>query len=90
MNVVIARDVDGDYIFRGVYKLDIEKSAPNHFVHKRIATKIKLIGKPVYRFELLDSVEPDAIDDINTPKEPKNTIKSTVVLCSKRIPLCFT
>ena len=76
VSIVFAKDFGGDYIFRGVYKLDIERSRPNHFVHNRIATKIKLIGKPVQRFELLDSVEADTIDDINTPKEPKNTIKS--------------
>lgn len=75
VSVIFAKDVDGDYIYRGVYKLDIDKSAPNHFVHNRIATKIKLIGKPVQRLELLDYVEVDNIDDINTPKKPKNRIR---------------
>ena len=75
VNVIFAKDVDGDYIFRGVYKLDIDKSGPNHFVHKRIATKVKLIGKPVQKLELLDDVEVDNIDDINTPKKPKNRIR---------------
>ena len=74
-DLIFARDVDGDYVFRGVYKTDIDKSRPNHYVSKRIATKIKLIGKPVQRFELLDFVEADTIDDINTPKKPKNTIR---------------
>ena len=61
-DLIFARDVDGDYVFRGVYKTDIDKSRPNHYVSKRIATKIKLIGKPVQRFELLDSVEVDTIN----------------------------
>lgn len=75
VSVIFAKDIAGAYVFRGVYKLDIDKSGPNHFVHNRIATKIKLIGKPVQRFELLDSIEVDNTDDINTPKKPKNRIR---------------
>ncbi len=74
-DLIFAKDVDGDYVFRGVYKTDIDKSRPNHFVSKRIATRVKLIGKPVQRFELLNSIEVDSIDDINIPKKPKNTIR---------------
>ncbi len=98
VSVIFAKDVDGDYIFRGVYKLDIEKSGPNHFVHNRIATKIKLVGKPVQRLEY---VEADNNDDINTPKKPKNRIRkadgsmqyicgrcNTTFLKSQRCPEC--
>lgn len=72
LSIIFAKDVDGDYVFRGVYKIDIDKSSPNHFIHNRIATRIKLIGKPVYGFELLDSTEVDTIGDINIPKKPKS------------------
>ena len=46
----------GPYIFRGAYVEDFEKSEPNHYVHKRIATKVRLIGKPAYDIELIDEI----------------------------------
>ena len=55
--------------------IDLNKSKPNHFLYKRIATKIKLIGKPVERFEILDSIEAVTVDDINTPMKPKSRIR---------------
>lgn len=75
INILFAKDFSGDYIFRGVYRIDFEKSGPNHLVHKRIATRIKLIGNPVQRYEMLDTVETTIIDDINTPLKPKDVIR---------------
>lgn len=74
-DLIFAKDVDGGYVFRGVFKTDIEKSRPNHFVSKRIATKIKLIGKPVRAFELIDSIEMEKTDDINTPVVPNDKVR---------------
>lgn len=45
---------DGPYIFRGVFIADMEKSYTNHHVSKRVGTKVKLIGKPAYKIEILD------------------------------------
>ena len=75
LSVVFAKDFGGNYIFRGVYKIDLEKSSPNHFVHKRISTRIKLIGKPVQKYELLDKVDEYTHDDINTPMKPKGIVR---------------
>ncbi len=47
-DLIFAKDVDGDYVFRGLYIRDEGKSAPNHDVSKRIATKVKLIGGSGY------------------------------------------
>lgn len=75
-DLVFAKEINGDYIFRGVFKLDLEHSAPNHLVTKRIATKAKLIGSPARKIELLDSV--DLVDDdINTPLNLKDIIRTT-------------
>lgn len=75
-DLIFAKDPDGgEYIFRGVYVRDGEKSKPNHDVSKRIATRVKLIGEPTYDIELLDEVKTtDTIDDINFPMEPENTL----------------
>lgn len=101
LDLIFAKDVDGDYIFRGVYMIDLNKSKPNHFLYKRIATKIKLIGKPVERFEILDSIEAVTVDDINTPMKPKDTIRKAdgdinyicgrcnkAFICAARCPEC--
>lgn len=44
----------GPYIFRGIFIADMEKSHTNHHVSKRVGTKVKLIGKPAYKIEILD------------------------------------
>ena len=44
----------GSYIFRGAYIDDEEKSSPNHYVSKRIGTKVKLTGQPSNAIEILD------------------------------------
>ena len=44
----------GTYLFRGVYRENEELSSPNHYVFKRVGTKVKLIGSPASRIEILD------------------------------------
>ena len=57
-SVIFAREPDNGPIFvRGVYVYDHEQSSFKHYVHKRIATKIRVIGNPAYNIELLDKVE---------------------------------
>ena len=72
-DIIFAKDPDGgDYLFRGVYIRDVEKSKPNHDVSKRIATRVRLIGDPVTDIELLDSVSADSYKGINSPVMPKS------------------
>lgn len=73
-DLIFAKDVDGEYIFRGLFKWDKEKSAPNHDVSKRIASKVKLIGDPVTDIEPLDEIKPSDSGDINIPMEPQEII----------------
>lgn len=75
VNILFAKDFDGDYVFRGAYIIDLEKSGPSHFVHKRIATRIKLIGKPVQRYEFLDEIEEHESESINTHRKPKGIVR---------------
>lgn len=42
------------YIFRGIFAPDFEKTTPNHYVHKRVGTRCRLIGQPAYDIEILD------------------------------------
>ena len=72
-DLIFAKDPDGgDYLFRGVYIRDVEKSRPYHYVNKRIATKVRLIGDPVYDIELLDEVSTvEAGSNINVPMNPQ-------------------
>lgn len=44
----------GTYLFRGVYREDTELSSPNHYVSKRVGTRVKLIGRPSSKIEILD------------------------------------
>lgn len=74
-DLIFAKDPDDkDYVFRGVYVRDGEKSKPNHDVSKRIATKVRLIGDPTYSIEFLDEIKYDIVDSINVVKPPKNII----------------
>ena len=73
-DLIFAKDVDGEYIFRGVFVRDKDKSAPNHDVSRRIASKVKLIGDPVTDIELLDEIKQLNFADINTPMEPEDII----------------
>ena len=61
-DLIFSKEVGGYYYFRGVFIGDYEHSAPNHHVSQRIATKVKLIGCPARRLELLDSVDPGEFD----------------------------
>ena len=44
----------GPYIFRGVYLKNEEKSKHKHDVYYRIGTKVRLIGQPSKKIEILD------------------------------------
>ncbi len=78
-DLIFAKDVDGEYVFRGLYVWDETKSAPNHDVSKRIASKVKLIGDPVTDIEPLDEIKYSDSADINTPMEPKEIIPDSDV-----------
>lgn len=74
-NILFTKDSGDDYVLRGVYLLDSQKSHPNHHVFKRIATKLKLIGKPAEKLELVDDFyEQQIVDDINSPRKPRNIV----------------
>lgn len=55
-DLIFSKEWGGDYSFRGVFIGDYVHSATNHHVSKRIATKVRLIGCPARKIELLDSV----------------------------------
>ena len=44
----------GPYIFRGVYLKNKEKSEHRHHVYYRIGTKVRLVGQPSEKIEILD------------------------------------
>ena len=44
----------GPYIFRGVYLRNKEKSEHRHHVYYRIGTKVRLVGQPSEKIEILD------------------------------------
>ena len=57
LRVIFAREPDnGPILFRGVYVQDEDQSEYKHYVFKRIATKIRIIGNPAYDIEMLDRV----------------------------------
>lgn len=57
LRVIFAREPDnGPILFRGVYVQDEDQSEYKHYVFKRIATKIRIIGSPAYDIEMLDRV----------------------------------
>lgn len=74
-DLIFAKEHDGNFIFRGVYVRDEEKSSLNHHVSKRVATKIRMIGTPAYDIELLDNVGSVPFS-INEPIAPKEIIHS--------------
>ena len=77
-DLIFAKDPNGgEYIFRGVYVRDDEKSRPNHDVSKRIATKVRLIGEPAYDVEILDGITGEKKGGINVPMPPKDIIEGT-------------
>ena len=57
-DLIFAKEPNGgDYIFRGVFIRNKEKSHLNHHVESRIATKVKVIGKPAHTIELLNGLK---------------------------------
>lgn len=84
-DLIFSKEVGGYYYFRGVFVDDIIHSSINHYVSKRIATKVRVIGCPARRLELLDSV-PEVDFDKNYLKT--QIISSDVVdIPEKTIPL---
>ena len=74
-DLIFAKEPNGgDYIFRGVYVRDVDKSSPNHRVSKRIASKVRLIGDPTYDIELMDTISRKV--DINVPLRPNRISES--------------
>ena len=69
-DLIFAKEIDGEYLFRGVFVRDAEKSSHRHHVSRRIATKVKLIGSPVCELEILESA-----GTINDPIVPKRSWK---------------
>lgn len=61
-DLIFSKEVGGFYYFRGVFIADDEHSAMHHYVSKRVSTKVKLIGCPARRLELLDAVDPGEFD----------------------------
>ena len=61
-DLIFSKEKGGSYFFRGVFIADDEHSAMHHYVSKRIATKVKLIGCPARHLELLNSVDPGEFD----------------------------
>lgn len=61
-DLIFSKELGGMYYFRGVFVRDSEHTAPHHYVSKRIATKVKLIGCPARHLELMDSVDPGEFD----------------------------
>lgn len=54
-SLIYTKDHDSKfYIFRGIFAPDFEKTTPNHYVHKRVGTRCKLIGQPANDIEILD------------------------------------
>lgn len=54
-DLIFAKDpYGGDYIFRGVYISDQEKSKFKHYVSKRIGTRVRLTGQPAHKIEIID------------------------------------
>lgn len=55
VRLVFAYDSDsGDYIFRGVFVGNNAATKDRNHIFTRIATKVRLIGNPVYDIEILD------------------------------------
>ena len=61
-DLIFSKEYGGMYYFRGVFIRDNEHTAPHHYVSKRIATRVKLIGYPARHLELLNTVDPGEFD----------------------------
>lgn len=70
---------NGLYIFRGIYDIDNNKTELNHLVYKRIATKVKIIGAPAFKIELIDEI----CDDIPLTYEEQE--KQAISLPDERL-----
>lgn len=61
-----------DYVFRGVFRCDMHETTNKNHVFKRVAARVRLIGDPVYKIEMIDEdkvIEP--LDDSYSEEEKK-------------------
>lgn len=98
--LIFAKDPDGPYRFRGVFKRDNTLSKANHTEFYRISTAVKVIGAPAKSIELLDEEKTGTEKPINIPRMPKTIIQKAgeeIVVCptceymfkyAKRCPEC--
>ncbi len=61
ITLVFAKEPNGGpYIFRGAYRDDRDQMTEKRYVSRRIATRVKLIGKPSKKLELLDEFKQES------------------------------
>lgn len=53
-DLIFAKEYNGPYLFRGVFKRDDAKCRLNHHVSTRVAKRVKVIGCPADRIEILE------------------------------------
>ena len=58
-DIIFSKEPGGFYYFRGVFVEDKTHSKLHHYVSRRVATKVRFIGCPARRLELLDLVKDD-------------------------------
>ena len=56
-DLIFIKPGNGKYIFYGVYISDRQETCSHHYVFKKVATKVRMLGKPVESIKLLDNVE---------------------------------
>ena len=76
-DLIFSKETGGSYFFRGAFVEDKVHSSLNHYVSKRVATKVKLIGCPARRLELINLVRDDVEFDENYLK--KHIVSSDVI-----------
>lgn len=98
-DLLFSKEVGGLYYFRGVFVADYAHSAPNHRVSKRVATKVKLIGCPARKLELLELVDADiefdedylkkhvaSYDVVDASRNYKNKVETTTQSTLSKAP----
>ncbi|MBO5620090.1 MAG: hypothetical protein J5959_00500, partial [Butyrivibrio sp.] len=80
--VIFAKDPDGPYMFKGLFKRDNVSSRANHTEFYRISDEVRVIGDPATAVE--PSKEESVILPINVPMKPieiKHESDGEKVLC---------
>ena len=89
-DLIFAKDPKGgSYVFRGVYVRDEENSSMGKNVSKRIGTKVRLLGKPANRLEVLEMknvnhIDGNQADEENLSEKPE-VKKGFCIRCGKEI-----